>query len=195
MSELQGSQLLRPSDEGDHVDRVRAQWRDARPDLDTESFAIVGRLGRATAYIDAAISAWLADFDLTRASWDVLASLRRSGPPHRLSPTQLYRSAMRSSGAMTHRLAALERDGLIGRVPDPADGRGMLVELTPSGVALVDEVAPVHLANEAELLAALSPDEQRALAASLRTLLLALERRHATPPPSGSGGRRRGPLP
>jgi DNA-binding MarR family transcriptional regulator len=160
------------------------------PDLDTSPVAVIARLGRATAYVDAGINARLAEFGLSRAAWDVLASLRRNGPPHRLSPTQLYVALMRSSGAMTHRVYGLERAGLVTRVPDPDDARGMLVELSPQGIALVDRVAPVHLANERALLRSLTDDEQRVLADLLRKLLLALEQQQPTPPPSGRGGRR-----
>jgi DNA-binding MarR family transcriptional regulator len=98
-------------------------------------------------------------------------------------------SLMRSSGAMTHRLAALERAGLVKRLPDPDDGRGILVQLTGEGLSLVDRVAPEHVANERRLLAVLSEDEQRALAGSLRKLLAAYEREHPAPPHGGRGGR------
>jgi DNA-binding MarR family transcriptional regulator len=169
---------------------VLAQWAKVRPDLDTAAVAVIARLGRATAYIDGAVSARLAEFGLTRSSWDVLASLRRRGPPYRLSPTQLYRELMRTSGAMTHRLAGLERRGLIRRVPDPHDGRGLLVELTDRGVEVVDHVAPEHLANERSLLAPLSSDEQATLIDLLRRLLSALERERSAPP-AGFRGRHR----
>jgi DNA-binding MarR family transcriptional regulator len=92
---------------------------------------------------------------------------------------------------MTHRLASLESAGLITRVPDPDDGRSTLVELTASGLALVDEVAPAHLGNERRLLAALSADEQQQLIDLLRKLLRSFEAGTRLPPPSGRGGRRR----
>jgi len=177
--------------ERDHVDQVRAQWAAVRPDLDTSPVAIIARLGRATAYTDTGINAGLAEFGLTREAWDVLASLRRTGPPHRLSPTQLYQSLMRSSGAMTHRLTSLGRAGLIKRIPDPDDGRSVLVELTREGITLVDRVAPQHLANEQTLLAALTEDERRTLAELLRKLLNSYEAGEPVPPPTGRGGRRR----
>jgi DNA-binding MarR family transcriptional regulator len=170
---------------------VLAQWATERPELDTSPVAVIARLGRATAYIDAGVNAKLGEYGLTRGAWDVLASLRRAGPPYRLSPTQLYVVLMRSSGAITHRLAALERARLVARVPDPDDGRGMLVQLTRKGVGLVDRVAPVHLANEHELLAPLSAEDRRLLADLLRTLLRAYEHQQPAPPPSGRGGRRR----
>lgn len=188
ISELEDTQLA-PA--GDHVDQVRAQWALARPELDTAPVAVVARLGRAAAYVSAGIDARLDEFGLSRASWDVLASLRRTGPPHRLSPTQLYVALMRTSGAMTHRLRRLEHQGLIRRVSDPDDARALLVELTRSGRALVDRVAPVHLENERALLEPLSGEEQQTLAHLLRKLLLAYERQHPTPPPAGTGGRRR----
>lgn len=166
-----------------------AQWATVRPDVDTTPVGVIARLGRVTAFIDAGVNAKLGEFGLTREAWDVLASLRREGPPFRLSPTQLYMSLMRSSGAMTHRVAALERAGLVKRLPDPDDGRGLLVQLTADGLRLVDRVAPEHLANERRLLAALSTDEQRSLAGSLRKLLAAFEREHPAPPHGGRGGR------
>ncbi len=138
--------------------------------------------------MDAGVNTGLADFGLTREEWDVLASLRRIGPPFRLSPTALYLGLMRSSGAMTHRLAKLEAKRLVKRVADPHDGRGLLVELTRKGVSLVDRVAPRHLANERRLLAVLEDGEQRQLIALLKKLLVSFEDSNAVPPP---GGRRR----
>lgn len=175
----------------DHVDRVVSQWARVRPDLDTTPMALVARLGRASAYADAHINEVLATFGVTRPSWDVLASLRRSGKPYRLSPTDLYRGLMRTSGAMTHRLARLQKAGLIRRVQDPSDNRGLLVELTPKGLALVDLIAPAHLENERQLLSPLGRKEQRELTALLKKLLGGLERDRPIPPPSGIGGRDR----
>jgi DNA-binding MarR family transcriptional regulator len=188
MSELQDNDGGRFED---HVDRVVQQWAQVRPHLDTAPMALVARLGRAASYADARINEGLSAFGLTRPSWDVLASLRRSGEPYRLSPTTLYRGLMRTSGAMTHRLARLQRAGLIRRVADPGDNRSRLVELTPKGLALVDRIAPVHLENERRLLSPLDRNEQRELAALLKTLLGSLERDRPVPPPSGAGGRHR----
>jgi DNA-binding MarR family transcriptional regulator len=163
---------------------VLAEWAQVRGDQDLTPVSVIARLGRTTAYIDAAINTRLAEFGLSRGSWDVLASLRRIGAPYRLSPTQLYQALMRTSGAMTHRLSRLEQARLITRVPDPEDGRGILVELTPEGLALVDEVTPAHLSNERSLLASLSDEEQTQLAGLLRKMLVNFEREQPTPPSS-----------
>jgi DNA-binding MarR family transcriptional regulator len=160
----------------DHVDRVREQWRAARPELDTAPLEIVARVGRIAALFDASTNALMGRFGLARGSWDVLASLRRTEAPHELSPTDLYRGLMRTSSAMTNRLNRLERERLIERTPDASDGRSMRVRLTARGRALVDEIAPLHLANERSLLASLTAEEQDTLAGLLRSLAVGLER-------------------
>lgn len=88
---------------------------------------------------------------------------------------------MRTSGAMTHRLAQLEAAGLITRPAADGDGRSVLVELTEAGRDLVDRIAPDHLDNERRLLSALSDDEQRTLTALLAKLLVSLETEHGHP--------------
>jgi DNA-binding MarR family transcriptional regulator len=179
--------------ETDHVDVVRRQWARERPDLDTGPIGIIARIGRAQAYIDPALDSVFAEHGLTRASWDVLAALRRTGRPYRLTPTELYQALMRTSGAITHTLHRLEYAGLVERLVNPADARSLYVALTPRGVALTDTVAPLHLDNERRLLADLTPDEQDTLAHLLRKLLLGLERNQPTaaPRPAGRAARRR----
>jgi DNA-binding MarR family transcriptional regulator len=178
--------------ETDHVDEVRRQWAQERPDLDTDPIGIIARLGRAQAYIDPALDAVLAEHGLTRASWDVLAALRRVGNPYRLTPTGLCQALMRTSGAITHTLHRLEYVGLVQRMVNPEDGRSLYVALNPRGVELTDAVAPLHLDNERRLLAGLTPDEQAALAQLLRKLLLGLERDQPVPAfrPAGRAARR-----
>src|SRR5262245_1191508 len=174
----------------DHVDRVREQWARQHPELDTRPLAVIARLGRAARYADQGLADFFAQHGLSRADWDVLASLRREGPPYSLSPTALYRGLMRTSGAMSQRLASLERKGLVERGLDPTDRRGVVVTLTAEGRGLVDRIGADHLANERRLLAPLTGDEQDTLAALLRKLLIAYESEQPTPPgapPSDEG--------
>lgn len=161
--------------QADRVDKLREEWARERPDVDTTPVAVVARLGRAARFLDNRMDTFFARHGMSRASWDILATLRRAGAPYRLSPTELYRAVMRTSGAMTRRIDTLERAGWVTRSPDPADRRGIVVELTPAGLALVDELAQGHVENERRMLAALSAGEQDQLASLLRKLLLSFE--------------------
>lgn len=159
----------------DHVDRVLAQGELVEPGADRSPVGVIARLGRLVSYVDRELEANFARFGINRAGWDVLASLRRSGPPYRLTPTELYRGLMRTSGAVTNQLHRLEGADLIRRIPDPEDGRSTLVELTGKGRALVSRVGPAHLKTERRLLGALDPQEREALASLSKKLLLSFE--------------------
>lgn len=157
----------------DHVDRVLGQWMAQRPDLDVTPMGVIGRITRMARVVDRSTESVFNQYGLTREGFDVLATLRRSGPPFRLTPTQLFKMLMISSGTMTNRLDRLENAGFICRLPDPSDRRGTLIELTAQGLELVDIAVAAHLANEAQLIASLTSDEQAQLAGLLRKLLLA----------------------
>lgn len=161
--------------EQDHVDLILEQWARERPDLDASPMGVIGRTMRASRSLDRGLQEAFRPFGIAGWAFDVLATLRRSGPPFRLTPTALSETLMLSSGAMTNRLDHLERAGLIERLPDPADRRGVLVALTPEGRTLIDEAVAAHVANEHRLLGALSPEERQTLAALLRKLLLSLD--------------------
>lgn len=158
----------------DRIDEILAQWKRERPDLETRAMALVGRIQRAAAALRPRLDATHEASGLQGESFDVLASLRRAGPPYQLSPTQLYREMMLTSGAMTNRIDRLEEAGLVARRADPNDRRGTLVRLTPKGKALIDAAASKHVANEERLVSALSAAEQRQLSELLRKLLFSL---------------------
>jgi DNA-binding MarR family transcriptional regulator len=82
---------------------------------------------------------------------------------------------MRRSGTTSFRVDRLERAGFVRRSPDPHDKRGAFVTLTEKGRRRFEAVAPVHLANENRMLAALSQRERDLLISLLRRLLLSLE--------------------
>ncbi|MEV6267103.1 MarR family transcriptional regulator [Kribbella sp. NPDC051936] len=158
----------------DHVDLVLEQWRTRRPDLDPSPMGIIGRMGRLGALFDAELRRNFAKHDLDRASFDVLATLRRSNAEHSLTPAGLMHSSMVTSGAISQRLDRLESRGLVTRAPSETDRRGVLVTLTPEGLALIDKVLPTHIDTESQLLAGLSPAERDQLADLLRVLLESL---------------------
>ena len=174
----------------DHVDELLEQWRRERPDLEAAPLAVVGRLFRAAALADAELGPPLAALGLQPGWSDILAALRRSGPPYELSPTELMRATLLSSGGTTKRLDRMADAGLVERRPVPNDRRGIMVRLTRKGTALIDRAMPLHLANQERLLVGLAPTERRALEALLRKLLNGLER---PAPTGGRGARRRAP--
>lgn len=160
----------------DAVDRITEQWRRERPDLDPAPMGILGRISRIAALAQRELDVVFASYGLAGGDFDVLATLRRSGAPHRLTPGALSRSTMVTTGGMTKRLDRLEALGLIRREPDPADRRGKLIALTDKGRALVDRTVEAHLRNEERLLAGLSSARREKLAMLLRELLVALDR-------------------
>ncbi|MGO4213368.1 MarR family winged helix-turn-helix transcriptional regulator [Terriglobus sp. 2YAB30_2] len=155
----------------DHVDTILQQWKRERPDLDTTPMGIIGRISRAERLIDEQMKAACAQFDLERWGFDVLATLRRSGKPYRLTPTQLYSSLMLTSGAMTNRIDRLETAGLVKRSPDPGDRRGVFVCLTEDGRKLIDKAIAHHMEVEQTMLRSLSSSDRTKLAGLLRAVL------------------------
>lgn len=149
------------------IDRAQLaveQWQQQRPDLDTLPMRLIGRLGEAVQVLNRdVLQPFFDEHRLHYGEFDVLATLRRAGAPHALSPTALYEAAMISSGGMTNRLDRLERAGLIERKPNPEDRRGTLVALTEAGFTLIDGLMTAHVENEKMALATLSRDEQEQL--------------------------------
>jgi DNA-binding MarR family transcriptional regulator len=157
----------------DHSDEVVRQWREQRPDLDPTPMATFTRLWRAARVADEEIQRVLGDHGLEPGWFDVLATLRRAGAPHRLSAGTLARGLVMTTGGMTKRLDRLESAGYVERSPDPHDRRGVLVSLTGKGLRVVDRAVEDHVRNESALLEALSDRERRALNAALAKLLAA----------------------
>ena len=160
--------------ERDGVDLIIEQWQRERPELDHSPIGIVGRVSRLARELEARLEPVYREHGLEPGWHDVLATLRRSGPPYRLRPTDLSGSVMLTSSGTTKRLDRLEAAGLIAREPDPDDRRGTLISLTAEGRELIDGLTPAHLDNERRILGALSDAEQRRLAALLRKLQLGL---------------------
>lgn len=158
----------------DHVDRILAQWAGERPDLDVAPMAVVGRISRAARLLERGVATALEEHGLATGEFDLLATLRRSGPPYRLTPGALVAASMVTSGAVTARLDRLVEKGLVTRETDPANRRSVLVTLTDSGLAAVDRAVEIHVANEERLLGGLSAADREQLADLLRRLLLDL---------------------
>jgi len=178
---------------GDHVAHVLEQWRSELPEIDRAPMGVVGRVSRLAHLLQPRLEAVFSAHGVNGGEFDVLAALRRSGRPYRLTPTELSRALMVTSGGMTKRLTALERRGLIGREPDPHDGRSTGVSLPREGKRLVGPTLPAHVANEDNLLGGLDSGDRAELARLLEQLAVSLgdvadpapRRPQATPPRRG----------
>jgi DNA-binding MarR family transcriptional regulator len=166
---------LDKSSQADAVDRILEQWKRERPDLDCSPMGPIGRLKRCALLLEPRIESAFIRHDLVRWEFDMLATLRRSGAPFILSPTQLFSTLMITSGTMTHRLKALEKRGFITRLPDPDDARSLLVALTETGRARIDEAVESHVENERQLLAGLSAEQRQQLDQALKVFMRLLE--------------------
>lgn len=160
----------------DHIDRILAQWNRERPDLDVAPMGLIARLKRIARHLSAEMDKTFATHGLNGASFDVLATLRRSGPPYALCPGELLATAMVTSGTMTNRIDQLEKAGLVARKSNPEDGRSLIISLTEKGLALVEAVVTDHVATQTRLTSLLSDDERTTLDRLLRTYLARLER-------------------
>jgi DNA-binding MarR family transcriptional regulator len=154
----------------DGVDVILQQWQRERPDLDTSPIGVIGRISRLSREIERRLEPVYAANGLEPGWYDVLATLRRAGPPYRLRPTDFAATLMLTSSGTTKRLDRLEAAGHITREPDPTDRRGVLITLTSQGRSLVDQAADQHMANEQRILSGLTAAERRQLAGLLRKL-------------------------
>lgn len=156
----------------DHIDFVVSQWDSAMPELDASSMKVFGRMLRVMKHLGKMRAQALEPFGFRHGEFDVLATLRRAGAPYCLSPTQLYKSLLVTSGAMTNRLNHLEEQGLIERIHDPDDKRSTLVSLTAYGRERIEQALLVHTETQNAILANLSQAKREQLESLLRELLL-----------------------
>jgi DNA-binding MarR family transcriptional regulator len=160
--------------ERDGVDLILEEWRRERPELDPSPIGVIGRISRLARELEQRLEPVYREQGLEPGWHDVLATLRRSGAPYQLRPTEFTNALMLTSSGTTKRLDRLEQAGLITRSPDPQDRRAILITLTDAGRELIDAATEAHLANERRLLGALTEAEQRRLADLLRKLQLGL---------------------
>jgi len=169
--------------ERDHIDRFLDTIRERLPMLDPEVEGIVDRIGGLQRRFKRAMDETLDEFDLDWSEYKLLSLLTREGEVYRSSPGKLARIMELSSGAMTNRLDRLEQAGLVRRLPDPDDRRGILVELTPDGKRVYEDAVGAQGRKESLVASALSAPEKKQLNALLRRLMIEFERAEGGPPP------------
>ena len=158
----------------DSVDSILAQWKSVRPDLDCSSMGVIGRLRRTSNAWKSKMDKVFKEHGLSSIEFDILATMRRSDPSG-ITPTELYKTLMLSSGAVSTRLEQLVKEGLVERISSEQDRRSCKVTLTSKGVVLVDTALNAHVENMDNMLNALTKKEQDQLAGLLRKVLICEE--------------------
>ncbi|OEE20047.1 transcriptional regulator [Vibrio cyclitrophicus ZF205] len=159
----------------DAIDRVVEQWAKEKPELETEPMAMMGRIMRIAKYMETQVAELHKKYDMKLGEFDVLATLRRSGKPYRLTPSELIGSMMLTSGAMTNRLDKLEAKELISREHSKEDRRSVSVQLTKDGLILIDQMMTEHVETQKKLVKSLSASQKKNTNQLLKTWLSAYE--------------------
>lgn len=151
------------------MDEIAEQWARERPDVPVASIGVVARVLRiAKAFADHRRRA-LAALGIDSATFDLLATLRRSGAPFRMTPAELTQACLVTGGAISQRVARAEGAGLVW-TRRTAGGHTSSVELTPAGRERIDRDIAEFLAAEERLIAHLAPEERGELTRLLRAL-------------------------
>ncbi|KQY56758.1 MULTISPECIES: MarR family winged helix-turn-helix transcriptional regulator [unclassified Nocardioides] len=156
----------------DEVDDLVDAWARERADLDLGPVEVFSRISRLARHLDLARRTAFTDHDIESWEFDVLAALRRAGGDYELSPGKLIKETLVTSGTMTNRVDRLTARGLVERLPDPNDRRGVLVRLTPEGRTTVDGAFAALLEAERDLLGDTSARDRKQLATLLRRLMV-----------------------
>lgn len=155
----------------DQVDQILQQWKNTKPDLDCSAMGMVGRLRRVDNSWKQQLDIVFKQQQMSSIEFDILATLRRNQIA--LTPTQLYKTLMLSSGAMSTRIEMLVQRGLIERVSSAQDRRSCKVMLTERGITIIDVALEAHIANMDNMVEVLNHDEKTQFAALLKKILLA----------------------
>ena len=155
----------------DAIDAILEVWARELPELDLDTEGIVERIQSLERYVDRAMRETLDDFELTHGEYKLAMHLRYGGPPYTGKPGKLAKHLGLSTGAMTNRLDNMEKRGLIRRLDDPDDRRGVIVELTDAGKELWDRAVVAQAEKESTIASALDEQERRQLNDLLRRLM------------------------
>ena len=165
MSEVANQQLR------DFVDSLEEEWKAQVPQLQTEPISVVARLVRMSYYVERRVAINLARYDLNRGEFEVLAVLTRN-PEENITPKILQTKILITSGGLSNRIRKLEEKGLLVRLSDPNDRRGVILKSTEKGKEITRQAVTSHVEVERQIASGLSPEEQRELASLLKRLIL-----------------------
>lgn len=135
---------------------IDAHW----PEVNTPASRVVLSLIRLNDLVVERYKAVLAEFALSQAGFEVLVTLRTLPEPRRLTPTELYRSILITSGGMTKVMHGLEAAGLVQREDNPEDKRSRYVALTQEGARVAEASMAAVSACEERMFAEVLNEQQ-----------------------------------
>ena len=163
-----------PSDRADQIARA---WQREHPTAPVGSIGILTRIHQAAKLLADQRRRALTNIGMDAATLDLLSTLRRSGPPYRLSTRELATRCLVTAGAITQRVDRAERDGLVRRLAAQPGNRMVPVQLTDQGHRGVESAVGDLLAYEQTLVDDMDPHEQQELARLLTVFLQGLMKR------------------
>lgn len=155
----------------DKIDDILQQWKSIKPELDCSSMGVIGRLRQVDMSWKKKLDCVFNNQNMTGVEFDILATLRRSQVA--LTPTELYKMLMLSSGAMSTHIEKLAQRDLIERVSSQQDRRSCKIMLTEQGVVIIDIALQAHVKNMDNMLGALNDNEKTQFSELLKKVLLA----------------------
>jgi DNA-binding MarR family transcriptional regulator len=157
---------------------VRLSWKKERPDIDLTNFLVGVHIVQMGRIIDTAYhNLCRANFGISGSEMRMLFALRRAGKPYCRRPTDLFKSLLLTSGAVTKQVNRLIKQKLVERLPDPTYAAGFLIHLTPRGLKVADEAADVLTEHSVltHAMRSFSPAERLQVEQLCRRLLHELE--------------------
>jgi DNA-binding MarR family transcriptional regulator len=152
----------------DTVDQIRREWAQTCPDLDTAPIEVLGRVQRIASICNHRLDLNLEQHGITRSEFNVLSALVRAGRPLRAS--EVVSTTMLSGASITKIADSLVNRRLLVRQKSERDGRVVLLVLTDAGRDVVENQMPRRLADDEEMISALTPAERETLAGLLRKI-------------------------
>ncbi len=159
----------------DIIDNLVDDWKQERPELDASAMLVVGRILKLGKILEKKASIAIQNNDIVYSDLDVLATLRRSGKPFELTPKQLMKSVLITSGAMTALLKRLEKLKLIYRIPSQKDGRVISAGLTKKGEAVIDNAIEIRFKEAKDTVSIFDESEKKQLSDLLKKLLKSVD--------------------
>ena len=157
------------------MDLLVDDWARHDATADMRATEVVQRVQRLGLALGRRIDENLTRHDLSRPTLAALSVLVRS-ESEAVSQRLLGHRMGLTGGTVSVRVDRLVADGLVERLPDPDDARGVLVRVTDLGRRVFAVVTPSHLQTMQEALASLTEPQRAMLADLLRRVLLGLER-------------------